>query len=74
MVCYIYHISSIIEEDICSLPSAEGGPERTCRALFKKFYYNKEAKECQEFTYGGCEGNANRFDTKEACEERCKKD
>ncbi|KAL5112326.1 Histone acetyltransferase KAT5 [Taenia crassiceps] len=27
--------------------------------------------ECVQFTYGGCGGNANNFETKEACEERC---
>ena len=28
---------------------------------------------CQQFWFGGCDGNGNRFDSKEACEQRCVK-
>ncbi|KAL9924454.1 protease inhibitor-like [Glossina fuscipes fuscipes] len=51
----------------CSLPK-EIGP---CRASYLKFYYNSGTKACNEFFYGGCQGNANRFDTKEECENLC---
>jgi hypothetical protein len=27
--------------------------------------------ECEAFSYGGCEGNANNFETKAACEQAC---
>ena len=34
-------------------------------------YYNAAEKSCQEFNYGGCGGNNNRFDTMEQCEDQC---
>ena len=43
-----------------------------CRAAFKRFFYNKESGDCETFTYGGCDANANNFMDKEACENRCK--
>lgn len=59
------------EENPCALPRAEGGPELTCLAAIPKFYHNAETKQCEEFYYGGCGGNTNRFDTKEECEAKC---
>ncbi|GFV25247.1 tissue factor pathway inhibitor [Trichonephila clavipes] len=46
----------------------EVGP---CRASFKRYYYNKKAKKCEKFTYGGCKGNSNNFRTLEDCEAAC---
>ena len=42
-----------------------------CKAAIKRFYFNAATKKCTQFTYGGCEGNANNFDTLEACQQRC---
>lgn len=42
-----------------------------CKAAFKMFYFN--GKECTPFTYGGCDGNANRFDTLGSCVATCGK-
>lgn len=53
--------------DVCKLPK-EVGP---CFAYFKRYYFDKQAGECKEFIYGGCGGNRNKFNTKNACEERC---
>ena len=41
-----------IRNDRCNL-QPDPGP---CRALFTKYYYDKEAKQCKSFTYGGCDG------------------
>lgn len=41
----------------CSLPKVVG----PCKALFRRWYYNSETKLCEEFNYGGCQGNANNF-------------
>ncbi|XP_076464212.1 papilin-like isoform X2 [Babylonia areolata] len=52
----------------CNLPKAAG----VCRAYIPSFYYNKNTGQCERFIYGGCRGNANRFETKQQCEQRCK--
>lgn len=52
---------------ICSAP-ADAGP---CRGDFTAYYYDSQASKCQAFIYGGCEGNANRFQTEEQCQRLC---
>ncbi|GFY60856.1 kunitz-type U19-barytoxin-Tl1a [Trichonephila inaurata madagascariensis] len=42
-----------------------------CRAIFRKYYFNKESGKCERFDYGGCQGNDNRFNTKEECQAMC---
>ncbi|CAC5396232.1 unnamed protein product [Mytilus coruscus] len=53
--------------DICRLPSELG----RCRKYIVKYFHNATTGQCTRFWYGGCDGNANRFDTKEDCEARC---
>nr|KAF6470429.1 tissue factor pathway inhibitor 2 [Molossus molossus] len=53
--------------EICLLPPDEG----PCRARIPSFYYSRYTQSCHQFMYGGCEGNANNFETREACEEAC---
>ena len=53
--------------NICTLP-AEAGP---CEAVVPRFYFNASTGQCESFSYGGCEGNANNFETIEACETTC---
>ncbi|GEM_PF-6159228 len=55
------------EVGICTLP-AEAGP---CEADLPRFYFNASTGQCESFSYGGCEGNANNFETLEACEVAC---
>ena len=43
----------------------------TCRAHITFYYYDSIQKKCVQFNYGGCEGNANRFDLLEDCQETC---
>ncbi|XP_015589222.1 papilin isoform X3 [Cephus cinctus] len=54
-------------QDICNLP-VDSGP---CRGAFAKFFYDSAIRGCREFTYGGCDGNANRFSTVSECESIC---
>uniref|UniRef100_A0A8C6YIU7 Tissue factor pathway inhibitor 2 n=1 Tax=Nothoprocta perdicaria TaxID=30464 RepID=A0A8C6YIU7_NOTPE len=39
--------------------------------MVSRWYYNRYTQSCQEFTYGGCLGNANNFLTSDDCEKRC---
>lgn len=52
---------------VCSLPVAHG----TCRAAYPKIFYNSNTGKCEPFVYGGCGGNANRFDTVAQCQQTC---
>ena len=53
--------------DLCSLPVVIG----SYRAAFPRWFYNSTSQRCESFTYGGCEGNANQFETRELCENAC---
>merc|ERR1712168_1679810 len=44
--------------------------EGPCKAHKRRFYFN-DATECTPFMYGGCGGNANKFDTLESCQNTC---
>lgn len=53
--------------DPCSLPMDSG----SCENYEIYYYYNKEAKECQAYYFGGCDGNPNRFESLDECEMTC---
>ena len=36
-----------------------------------RYFYNATSDACELFTYGGCQGNGNNFETVEECNERC---
>ncbi|XP_072313133.1 kunitz-type protease inhibitor 1a [Eucyclogobius newberryi] len=42
-----------------------------CRDSFSKWYYDPLKQNCFRFNYGGCQGNENRFDSKEQCMKMC---
>ncbi|XP_064484437.1 papilin-like isoform X2 [Ornithodoros turicata] len=56
-----------VTKDVCSLPKQEG----PCKAAILHWYFNMGAGRCEQFYYGGCEGNANRFETRRDCERAC---
>lgn len=64
----MFVISLNLDPNPCDLPKQPGN----CMALNYSYYYNKATNECEQFIYGGCHGNANRFNTKEECEKKCK--
>ena len=43
----------------------------SCEAYVPKFGFDKSSGKCKEFIYGGCEGNANHFESKLECEITC---
>lgn len=53
--------------NICYLPMIEG----PCRGFILQWFYNLNTSRCEQFVYGGCGGNANRFNTKAKCQQRC---
>eukprot|EP01084_Bolivina_argentea_P197613 338614_1 len=57
-----------MENCACTL-SADTGP---CKAAFNRYYYNQFTGQCETFTYGGCKGNANNFQTLSECLSICK--
>ena len=42
-----------------------------CLAAKPRFYFNKNTGRCEDFRYGGCNGNENNFMTKMECEKTC---
>lgn len=53
--------------DICRLPKVQGA----CEGYYPSWYYDKDRKQCAQFIWGGCLGNANRFETREECQDLC---
>ncbi|XP_028591496.2 uncharacterized protein LOC114599871 [Podarcis muralis] len=58
-----------VHSDRCQLLPEDG----ICSAHLIRYYYNPSQKKCNQFIYGGCSGNRNMFESKEACEEACGK-
>ncbi|KAI8425354.1 hypothetical protein MSG28_007115 [Choristoneura fumiferana] len=54
-------------EDQCKQPIERG----SCAGNFVRWGFNAEAGRCEQFSWGGCEGNANRFSSDAACVLRC---
>ena len=51
----------------CSM-DLDSGP---CNDYLPTWGFNKTVGLCQPFVYSGCEGNDNRFETKDACDHKC---
>ena len=52
----------------CYLANSAGSCNNYAKQMF---YYDPKWKKCMEFTYGGCLGNMNRFETIQECQESC---
>ncbi|BFZ04335.1 hypothetical protein BsWGS_07374 [Bradybaena similaris] len=51
----------------CTLEPVSG----ICQMYLERYFYDVTAAQCQKFIYGGCQGNANNFETAEACQAAC---
>ena len=49
------------------MPAATG----PCRGYLRRYYFNQNTGACEEFVYGGCGGNNNRFMTTQECFHDC---
>ena len=58
-----------LHSDRCYLPRVVG----RCHGTSYRYFYNYETEKCEEFIYGGCLGNDNKFDTADECEKVCVK-
>ncbi|XP_023714180.1 kunitz-type U19-barytoxin-Tl1a [Cryptotermes secundus] len=56
-----------VSPEDCHKPPSSG----PCRALFPAFYFNTQSGRCETFTWSGCGGNSNRFETRASCEKNC---
>lgn len=52
---------------MCSEPLAIGH----CGEKILSYFFNKRKQACEAFVYSGCDGNGNRFESKEQCERQC---
>merc|ERR1712215_358024 len=55
-------------KDACDESPGVKGP---CRAGFPRWTFIKETGKCKKFTYGGCLGNGNRFQSADECISTC---
>ena len=55
------------DQDVCNMEKDRG----KCIGRFQKWYFDKNGGKCKSFTFGGCEGNGNRFSSQEECESVC---
>ncbi len=62
-------VECLQRDEVCSLPS-ESGP---CKAFFRRFFHNPTTERCEQFIYGGCQGNANNFESLKECQMACGK-
>lgn len=44
-----------------------------CKSNYDRWYFNNIRGECEIFSYSGCEGNLNNFNTLEQCQKLCAK-
>ncbi|XP_070503265.1 papilin isoform X3 [Chironomus tepperi] len=54
-------------KDACHLPKIHG----PCTGYYPMWHYDSDRNVCTQFVYGGCLGNANRFEKIEDCQAQC---
>lgn len=60
-------IVDFLPADVCNMDK-DVGP---CDDFGAVWYFEYNSRTCRRFLYGGCDGNGNRFDSREDCESRC---
>merc|ERR1719430_2643570 len=76
-----YYPGELYDHDFDIFPAAcleTPGDSGICKAkssrwtFIKDGYNTRDPRTCEQFNYGGCGGNSNRFDTEQICENVCK--
>ncbi|BCT22762.1 hypothetical protein [Carp edema virus] len=62
-------VCTVTQNINCTLPKLVGN----CRAAFTRYWFNSTSQQCETFTYGGCGGNSNNFNSQDECEKACPK-
>ncbi|XP_030561646.1 PI-actitoxin-Aeq3b-like [Drosophila novamexicana] len=52
----------------CDDKPCQTGP---CRAFFPMWRFIKNARQCEYFIYGGCQGTRNMFEDEKDCKAQC---
>uniref|UniRef100_A0AC35UA04 Kunitz/Bovine pancreatic trypsin inhibitor domain protein n=1 Tax=Rhabditophanes sp. KR3021 TaxID=114890 RepID=A0AC35UA04_9BILA len=52
---------------VCKLPKEQGN----CGTYSTRWWYNAKTSNCIEFTFSGCQSNANNFETYKQCQDYC---
>lgn len=61
---YLYH--AVISKT-CTLKPQKG----PCRGGIEMYYFDASTLNCSTFSWGGCQGNGNRFNTFDECLDKC---
>jgi len=59
--------TTLLSVAACELAADAG----SCHDYTDKWFYDAQSKTCEQFSYGGCEGNENRFSSQAECERTC---
>jgi len=57
--------------DVCTAPCLQERDTGPCTNYTIYWYYDSSYGDCSRFWYGGCDGNDNRFQSREDCRGRC---
>ena len=56
-----------LSRSVCQLPPEQG----PCEAAINSWFYNPSSGRCEQFQFGGCDGNLNNFESRRECETAC---
>lgn len=59
--------NELVQEQICNAPKISG----QCHLKLQRWYFNRTTQMCHQFTYSGCDANANNFEAEVDCREAC---
>ncbi|XP_072427721.1 hedgehog-interacting protein isoform X2 [Chiloscyllium punctatum] len=61
------NIQGVARAAICQQPRKHGN----CNTPVRRWFFNADTRQCEQFLYRGCQGNKNRFSSYEECIKTC---